>query len=76
MERNRYIRFDWAAKYMLRNKADFAIFEGLISVLVGEKVTIVELMDTVLQNPESEANIAAVRAKVNDIMKDYPMFAW
>jgi glycine hydroxymethyltransferase len=33
-------------------------------------------MDTVLQNPESEANIAAVRAKVNDIMKDYPMFAW
>ena len=37
---------------------------------------IVELFDTVLQNPESEANIAAVRAKVNDIMKDYPMFAW
>ena len=29
---NRYIRFDWAAKNMLRNKADFAIFEGLISV--------------------------------------------
>ena len=43
---NRYIRFDWAAKYMLRNKADFAIFEGLISVLVNEKVTIVELLDT------------------------------
>ena len=43
---NRYIRFDWAAKYILRNKADFAIFEGLISVLVNEKVTIVELLDT------------------------------
>ena len=46
MIKNRYIRFDWAAKYMLRNKADFAIFEGLISVLVNEKVTIVELLDT------------------------------
>ena len=46
MVRNRYIRFDWAAKYMLRNKADFAIFEGLISVLVHDKVTIVELLDT------------------------------
>ncbi len=46
MGKNRYIRFDWAAKYMLRNKADFAIFEGLISVLVNEKVTIVELLDT------------------------------
>ena len=46
MAMNRYIRFDWAAKYMLRNKADFAIFEGLISVLVKDKVTIVELLDT------------------------------
>ena len=46
MGMNRYIRFDWAAKYMLRNKADFAIFEGLVSVLVNDKVTIVELLDT------------------------------
>ncbi len=37
---------------------------------------IVELIDTVLQNPESEATITAVREKVNGIMKDYPMFAW
>ena len=37
---------------------------------------IVELIDTVLQNPESDANIASVREKVNAIMKDYPIFAW
>jgi predicted transposase/invertase (TIGR01784 family) len=43
---NRYIRFDWAAKHILRSKADFVVFEGLISVLVGEKVTIVELLDS------------------------------
>ena len=36
---NKYIRFDWAAKNILRNKADFVVFEGLISVLVKEKVT-------------------------------------
>lgn len=42
----KYIRFDWAAKNILRNKADFVVFEGLISVLVKEKVTIVELLDT------------------------------
>ena len=46
MRKNRYIRFDWAAKYMLRSKADFVIFEGLISALVGEKVTIVELLES------------------------------
>lgn len=37
---------------------------------------IAELIDTVLKNPESEANIASVREKVNAIMKDYPIFAW
>ena len=60
MGRNRYIRFDWAAKYMLRNKADFAIFEGLISVLVKEKVTIVELLDT-------ESNKQAENDKYNRV---------
>lgn len=37
---------------------------------------IVELIDRVLLDPESEANIAAVRAEVNAMMKDYPLFAW
>ena len=36
--KNRYIRFDWAAKYMLRFKADFAIFEGFIFAILEEKV--------------------------------------
>ena len=46
MSNPKYIRFDWAAKNILRNKADFVVFEGLISVLVKEQVTIVELLDT------------------------------
>ncbi len=37
---------------------------------------IVEMIDTVLSNPESPANIAAVREKVNTMMADRPMFAW
>lgn len=37
---------------------------------------IVEMIDTVLRDPENEANIAAVRAKVNTLMADYPIFAW
>ena len=60
MERNRYIRFDWAAKYMLRNKADYVIFEGLISVLLGEQMTIVELL-------ESESNKEARDDKFNRV---------
>jgi glycine/serine hydroxymethyltransferase len=43
---------------------------------------IVDLIDDVISdiNPEtktaSEAKIAAVRAEVNKMMKDYPLFAW
>jgi len=37
---------------------------------------IVELIDTVLSNPESTETIAAVRGKVNAMMADRPMFAW
>lgn len=37
---------------------------------------IVEMIDTVLSAPEDEASIKAVRGKVNDMMADYPMFAY
>ena len=37
---------------------------------------IVALIDRVLSNPEDESNIAAVRAEVNAMMAQYPLFAW
>jgi glycine hydroxymethyltransferase len=43
---------------------------------VEEMGGIVEMIDTVLSNPESEATIKAVREKVNTMMTDRPMFAW
>ena len=39
-------------------------------------VKIAELIERVLNAPEDEAVIAAVRAEVNGIMKDYPLFAY
>lgn len=66
MGRNKFIRFDWAAKYMLRNKADFAIFEGLISVLVKDKVTIVELLDTESNKETSDDKFNRVDIKAKN----------
>lgn len=37
---------------------------------------IVDLIDTVLHAPESESNIAKVRAEVNREMIQHPLFAW
>lgn len=46
---------------------------GAKEPLMGE---IVEMIDTVLSQPDNEAVIASVREKVNGIMTEYPMFAW
>ena len=43
------IRFDWAVKRLLRNKANFGILEGFLSELLGEDISI----DSIL---ESESN--------------------
>ena len=39
-------------------------------------VLIAELIEEVLNDPENEEVIAKVRAKVNDTMKNYPLFAY
>ena len=43
---NKYIRFDWAVKRMLRDKANFVVLEGLITVLLGEKIIITEILES------------------------------
>ena len=40
------IRFDWAIKRLLRNKANFVILEGLLSELLGEDIKIDEILDS------------------------------
>lgn len=46
MERNKYIRFDWAMKRMLRDKANYAVLEGLLTTLFNEKITINRLLES------------------------------
>lgn len=41
-----YIRFDWAMKCLLRNKANYAVLEGLLTTLLEEKVTIQKLLES------------------------------
>lgn len=54
-QENTYIRFDWAMKHILRDKSNFGILEGLISVLLGENVKIIELLESE-SNQESETD--------------------
>lgn len=50
---NQVIRFDWAMKRLLRNKANFSVLEGLLTTLLGEEITIQRLLESE-SNQESE----------------------
>ena len=57
---NRIISFDWAVKRILRDKANFGVLEGLMTVLIGDPMTIVEIL-------ESEANQDTADDKFNRV---------
>ena len=61
----KYIRFDWAVKRMLRDKANFAVLEGLITVLTGEQVKIVEILESEgnQENASDKFNRVDIKAK-------------
>lgn len=57
---DRYIRFDWAIKRLLRQKANFVVLEGFLTVFLGEKITISEIL-------ESESNQQTIDDKYNRV---------
>ena len=58
--RDKCIRFDWAIKRLLRQKANFDVLEGFLTVFIGEKITIVEIL-------ESEGNQSRSDDKFNRV---------
>lgn len=50
---NNYIRFDWAMKRLLRDKANYAVLEGLMTTLLGQEMKIQKLLESE-SNQESE----------------------
>lgn len=62
---NTYIRFDWFMKHMLRDKSNFEILEGLITVLLGEDVRIEEILESEgnQETDEDKFNRVDIKAK-------------
>lgn len=55
-----YVRFDWAIKRLLRQKANFGVLEGFLTVFLGERIRIVEIL-------ESESNQEGPDEKYNRV---------
>ena len=57
---DKYIRFDWAVKRLLRQKANFDVLEGFLTVFLNEPITILEIL-------ESEGNQLSPEDKFNRV---------
>ena len=55
MNGENYIRFDWAMKRLLRNKANYVVLEGFLSSLLGKKFKIHRFLESE-SNQEDEYN--------------------
>ena len=64
-QKNTYIRFDWAIKRLLRDKANFSVLEGLLTVLFNDKTQIVEILESEgnQQRDDDKFNRVDIKAK-------------
>ena len=60
MPNKKLVRFDWAMKYILRNKANFDVLEGFLSNLLKEEIKVLDIL-------ESESNVEAENRKFNRV---------
>ncbi len=60
MSSRKIVSFDWAIKYILRDKANFVILEGFLLALLGEEIIIESLL-------ESESNQSNSDMKYNRV---------
>ena len=58
MKKEKYIRFDWAMRRLLRNKANYSVLEGFLTTLLGHSIKIRSLLESEsnLESPEDKGN--------------------
>jgi len=60
------VRFDWAMKKLLRSKANFAVLEGFLSELLGEDITILEILESESNREHEEDKFNRVDLLIRD----------
>jgi predicted transposase/invertase (TIGR01784 family) len=60
IEETKLVRFDWAMKNLLRDKANFDVLEGFLTAVLREEITVIDLL-------ESESNQSDTDQKFNRV---------
>ena len=71
MKENELIRFDYAAKNILRDKSNFSILEGLVSAVLGEDIHIEELLESESNPERKDDKFNRVDIKAKDSRGDF-----
>lgn len=66
MEKDFLIRFDYAIKHILRNKANFGILEGFIEVFLSKKCKILEILESEGNQDDADDKYNRVDIKAKD----------
>ena len=66
---NNYIRFNWAIKRLLRNKADFEIVNGFLSCLLEKQIQIVKVLESEGNKRRKEDKITAQGLTVEQVVE-------
>ena len=69
MKKDNYIRFDWAIKRLLRQKANYVILEGFLSELLGEDIRIHSLLESESNQEEADDKYNRVDLLAEDSRK-------
>lgn len=64
------IRFDWAIKKFLRDKANFSVLEGFLSAVLHEEVTVVNLLESESNQEDSSDKFNRVDLLVENSRKE------
>lgn len=70
MKNKKHIRFDWAIKRVLKQKANFGILEGFLSELLKEDIKIVEILESESNQETAEDKFNRVDVLVKDAKED------
>jgi len=60
------VRFDWAMKYILRNKANFDVLEAFLSNLLKEEITVLDILESESNREVENRKFNRVDLKCND----------
>ena len=59
------VSFDWALKYVLRDKANFAVLEGLFAAILGRAVKVLDLLESESNKPDQDGRMIRLDLKAH-----------